>query len=198
MRAYDPEGLLAALGALRAATRAASDAHDFTERTGRGERVVMRRLRHFLLPAGGADAELAARLYSGDSALLPAMWRFLGAPPASRGSLQAARDGAIRAMPRPHADFLASLSSATGVRAYVEAADLTIHALASLESEFNACLDELTRFCSRRSQLVCRYLPTYAAEFRKHEFEHDRRALLLGRLGLVQGRRARPRARPPP
>ena len=68
----------------------------------------------------------------------------------------------------------------------------------SCRSMPHACLDELTRFCSRRSQLVCRYLPTYAAEFRKHEFEHDRRALLLGRLGLVQGRRARPRARPPP
>ena len=53
----------------------------------------------------------------------------------------------------------------------------------------NACLDELLRVCSRRSQLVCRYLPNYAAEFRRDEFEHDRRALLEGRLSAVRARR---------
>ena len=97
-------------------------------------------------------------------------------------------------MPRPHRDYLLKLSPRTSVRARVLATEqrknrLPVHALAVVEAEFNACLDELLRVCSRRSQLVCRYLPNYAAEFRRDEFEHDRRALLEGRLSAVRARR---------
>ncbi|KAH8061039.1 indoleamine 2,3-dioxygenase [Aureococcus anophagefferens] len=192
MRLRAADGLGAALGDLRAALRAASEAHVFRPGpAGRGERVVMRRLRHFLFPAGGTDADLAAFLYTGDSALLPACWKFLGAPRAPPGSdLQATRDAARRTMPGPHRDFLDALDAKTSARSFVlgltsEDRRAPVHTLAVVEAEYNGCLDELGRYCSRRSQLVCRYLPNYAADFRKHEFDHDRRALISGRLNVV-------------
>ena len=192
MRLRAADGLGAALGDLRAALRAASEAHVFRPGpAGRGERVVMRRLRHFLFPAGGTDADLAAFLYTGDSALLPACWKFLGAPRAPPGSdLQATRDAARRTMPGPHRDFVDSLDAKTSARSFVlgltsEDRRAPVHTLAVVEAEYNGCLDELGRYCSRRSQLVCRYLPNYAADFRKHEFDHDRRALISGRLNVV-------------
>ena len=131
-----------------------------------------------------------------DSALLPAAWRFLGAPRAQQGHLEAQRTASRRTMPRPHRVFLEALSPKTSVRSIVLAAEacapekrLPVHALAVLEAAHNACLDELLRVCSRRSQMVCRYLPNYAAAFRRDEFEHDRQALLAGRLGVVLARR---------
>lgn len=195
LRLDDARALSEALTALKQALRATAEAHHFDREAGRGERVVMRRLRHFLLPAGGTDADLASALYNGfDSALLSAAWRFLGAPMPKRGHLQPSRDAARRTMPRPHRAFLLKLSPRTSVRARVLATEarktrLPVHALAVVEAEFNACLDELLRVCSRRSQLVCRYLPNYAAEFRRDEFEHDRRALLEGRMSAVRARR---------
>jgi indoleamine 2,3-dioxygenase len=195
MRLDDARALSEALTALKQALRATAEAHHFDREASRGERVVMRRLRHFLLPAGGTDSDLAAALYNGfDSALLSSAWRFLGAPVPKIGNLQPSRDAARRTMPRPHRDYLLKLSPRTSVRARVLATEqrknrLPVHALAVVEAEFNACLDELLRVCSRRSQLVCRYLPNYAAEFRRDEFEHDRRALLEGRLSAVRARR---------
>ena len=89
-------------------------------------------------------------------------------------------------LPR-HRDFLEALNSKQSARQYVLhlSSNAAVHTLAVLEAEFNGCLDELGRYCSRRSQLVCRYLPNYAADFRKHEFDHDRRALISGRLNVV-------------
>ena len=71
MRLDAARALSAALTALKQALRATAEAHHFDREASRGERVGMRRLRHFLLPAGGTDSDLAAALYNGfDSALL--------------------------------------------------------------------------------------------------------------------------------
>ena len=93
-------------------------------------------------------------------------------------------------LPR-HRDFLEALNSKQSARQYVLhlSSNAAVHTLAVLEAEFNGCLDELARYCSRRSQLVCRYLPSYAADFRKHAFDLDKKALLAGRLSVVLQRR---------
>ena len=46
----DARALSEALTALKQALRATAEAHHFDREASRGERVVMRRLRHFLLP----------------------------------------------------------------------------------------------------------------------------------------------------
>jgi len=75
---------------------------------------------------------------------------------------------------RPHREFVKEMQRQPTARSFVASkTQLEVHKLAVLEAEFNGCLDDLLRFCSRRSQLVCRYLPAYAADFRKNEFEDE-------------------------
>ena len=194
--------------ALQAAALAHDDAHFHAGPATRGDKVTMRRLRPFLLPAGSSNADLASLLYTGDSLLLPALWKFLGVPKpkAPAAHLQNARDAILqrRAAPRPHRKFLEDLKSVRPAVLHVchfgkgnkkkqddkrPPKKLPVHSLARLEGAYNGCIDELLRFSSRRSQLVCRYLPNYAAEFRDSEFEHDRRAIQAARLNLLLDRR---------
>ena len=205
----DCSRIVDALRDVRKALQAAALAHDddFEQRGSRGDKVTMRRLRPFLLPAGSQNSDLACLLYTGDSLILPTLWKFLGIakPKAPAAHLQLARDAVLhqRGAPRPHRRFLEDLKSIRPAVLHVcggggggggggenkKSHRLPVHSLARLEGAYNGCIDELLRFCSRRSQLVCRYLPTYAADFRDNEFEHDRRAIEASRLNLLLDRR---------
>jgi len=203
-----------ALRDLRTALQAAALSHDtdFERHPSRGDKVTMRRLRPFLLPAGSSNTDLASLLYTGDSLILPTLWKFLGIGKTKQTHLQRARDAVAtqRAAPRPHRRFLEDLRPIRPAVLHVchfgdsnTAADgdstaessspttsrLPVHNLARLEGAYNGCVDELLRFCSRRSQLVCRYLPNFASDFRDHEFEHDRKAIQAARLNLLLDRR---------
>ncbi|KAH8067448.1 indoleamine 2,3-dioxygenase [Aureococcus anophagefferens] len=66
---------------------------------------------------------------------------------------------ARRTMPGPHRDFLDALDAKTSARSFVlgltsEDRRAPVHTLAVVEAEYNGCLDELGRYCSRRSQLL--------------------------------------------
>ncbi|KAH8078463.1 indoleamine 2,3-dioxygenase [Aureococcus anophagefferens] len=174
MRLRAADGLGAALGDLRAALRAASEAHVFGRARGGSAScgacaTSSSRRRHGRGPRG---LSLHGRLGAAAGLL-----EVLGARAA--GSTSRRRDAARRTMPGPHRDFLDALDAKTSARSFV--LGLTSEdrrAAHAAVVEANGCLDELGRYCSRRSQLVCRYLPNYAADFRKHEFDHDRRAHL--------------------
>jgi len=190
----NPRKLTESLQSLRMTLRDAALRHDTeTTHVARADKSTMRRLRHFLLPAGASDLELASMLYSGDSVLLPIVWRFLGIPKskAATAELQRVRDALLhnRAVPTAHRNFLRRVSSIRDNVLRICTSTEPLHHLARLEAAYNGCVDELLRLCSRRSQLVCRYLPHFASEFRDIYFEHDRRALLSARLSLLLDRR---------
>ncbi|KAJ8602833.1 hypothetical protein CTAYLR_002626 [Chrysophaeum taylorii] len=172
------------IDALRAGIRAVADVLD-PPLTG-GEKATMRRLKKFLR---SDDLDLACFLYSG-SAVLAALWRFLGVPKAARTShLQLARD-TLRTEPKPHRDFV---NNRLNLRAFVLARKeaYPVHELAHLEAAYNATLDELLRLCARKHALVSRYLPRVAAHFSTHEFLPDKAAIQRARLSLVLQRRIR-------
>jgi len=192
--ARDAEALCASLDRVRAAIRNLSERDDDDDDDSR--KAIMRRLRHFLVPAGAADSDLAAFLYCGAdaSALLVTLWRFLGVPKAASPAspLQFARDSLAtgRASPPQHRRF-ALERHPDKIRAAVQAAakTLPVHELARLDAAYNGCLDHLHAFCLERARLVCSYLPDFAERFMLKDFQPDSKAIHHARLNLVFDRR---------
>ncbi|GAB5373226.1 hypothetical protein AAMO2058_001732100, partial [Amorphochlora amoebiformis] len=159
----------------------------------RAELVLMRRLKGFIAP-DDTLRDLACFVYSGHSAILPALFKFLGVK-RGRHKLQIWRDNSVKFMPTEHRKFIGVIEHSMSARAYLKTLTLQqrktrrrLHDVAVLEVSFNRCIEQLLRFCSRRSQLVCRCVPQEAQWFRevqmKKEAEHLTRshcALLIGR-----------------
>jgi hypothetical protein len=126
------------------------------------------------------DLALARWLYVGESPLLPTLWAVLGVQRRAASSLQVQRDAALRAMPRAHRRWVDALAAPDlSLRAFIarRAAALPVHTLALLEDHLAGCLSSLLKLCSRRSQLVCRYLPAIASAFRGGDFASDKAAI---------------------
>ena len=126
------------------------------------------------------DLALARWLYVGESPLLPTLWAVLGVQRRAASSLQMQRDAALRAMPRAHRRWVDALAAPDlSLRAFIarRAPALPVHTLALLEDHLAGCLSSLLKLCSRRSQLVCRYLPAIASAFRGCDFAADKAAI---------------------
>jgi len=142
---------------------------------GRRDVVLARRLRPFLqagLSTEQQDMHLGCLYYTARSAILPMALLFLGIRHSEPHPLIRTVHKAVRAMPPPHQAFLATLSKAGGgdVRSHLHhiAGRTPVHELALLEAGFNGCIEELLRYCSRRSNLVCRAFPHIAESFREY------------------------------
>ena len=151
--AWTTPALSEALTALKQA-RATAEAHHFDREASRGNASSCGGCGTSCCLAGGTDSDLAAALYNGfDSALLSSAWRFLGAPVPKIGNLQPSRDARAAddaaAPPGLLAEAVSShVSTSSGPSHGAAQNRLPVHALAVVEAEFNACLDELLRVCS--------------------------------------------------
>lgn len=186
----------AAVSALRLCRRALGmlgDSHLFASNN-RADKVLMCRLRTFIEDpvcdeAEDGDVTLACKLYVGGSAILPSIYRFLGV---SRGekerqAMQSARDTAMRELPKEYREWLVANLRCETARDYVlrrcEDASVSRATRSLLKTQYNACIESLQQFCSRRSRLVCRYLPQIKVQFVENIEAREQRAIELARLG---------------
>jgi len=178
--------------ALRSLIRCHPDPYPHSSRA---ELVLMRRLKPFLAPKASLK-EFACLVYAGHSAILPSLFKFLGVK-RGRHRLQKWRDDLVNYMPNEHRKFVGIIESTQSVRSYLKSriADRKqqsqkssrMHDVAVLEGSFNRCIEQLLRFCSRRSQLVCRCMPQVAQWFREVEMRQEAEYLTRSHCALLIG-----------
>jgi len=189
--------LTISLNALTAALRRLIRVHpDPYPHSSRAELVLMRRLKPFLAPRI-SNKQFACLIYAGHSAVLPALFKYLGVK-RGQNMLQTWRDYAVHSMPKEHRQFIGIIESETSARNFLKekiaakrlgrsGEDGGMHDIAVLEVSFNRCIEQLLRFCSRRSQLVCRCLPHVAQWFREDEMKQEAEYLTRSHCALLVG-----------
>eukprot|EP00468_Gymnochlora_sp_CCMP2014_P000111 CAMPEP_0167744344 /NCGR_PEP_ID=MMETSP0110_2-20121227/2537_1 /TAXON_ID=629695 /ORGANISM="Gymnochlora sp., Strain CCMP2014" /LENGTH=977 /DNA_ID=CAMNT_0007628851 /DNA_START=463 /DNA_END=3396 /DNA_ORIENTATION=- len=163
----------------------------------RAELVLWRRLKTFVAPKASLR-DLSCLIYQGHSAILPSLFEYLGVKKGTH-KLQAWREEAVKFMPTEHRKFLGVIKSSITARAYLKGKiaqmkiRAKIHDIAVLEVSFNKCIEQLLRFCSRRSQLVCRCVPQEAQWFREVEMKQEAEYLTKSHCALLIGMKLMPK-----
>ena len=121
--------------------------------------------------------------------ILPSSLALLGVPRSdgdgAREEMQAARDRAVEELPREFREWLEKSLRFGSARDYItrrcESRSDATRSL--LKTQYNACLESLQQLCSRRSRLVCRYLPQIKAVFIDRYDSAEQEAIEACRLG---------------
>mmetsp|Transcript_30430 Transcript_30430/g.48854 ORF Transcript_30430/g.48854 Transcript_30430/m.48854 type:complete len:357 (+) Transcript_30430:309-1379(+) len=164
----------------------------------RAELVLWRRLKPFIA-ANASLKELSCFVYAGHSPILPTLFKYLGVK-RGRHRLQRWRDESVKNMPTEHRKFIGMIESTQSARTYLKSmiahrkrregtprAKSRMHDVAVLEVSFNKCIEQLLRFCSRRSQLVCRCVPQAAQWFREIQMKQEAEYLTRSHCALLVG-----------
>ena len=158
----------------------------------RPDHVLMSRLRRWIEPRKGTtDEEFACLLYVGGSVIIPCVWQFLGiSNDISRDEMIQARENIMKIVPPEHKFWLGEMLKYGNARAYIESRleNVSSASCSLLRTAYNSCLEQFQKLCSRRSRLVCRYLPRIKASFIEKYEKSEQSAMLESRLRRRQHR----------
>ena len=166
-------------------------------KTTRGMKVIAQRLKPYVLAHSawkeGTDMHMAVFLYGGESPLLPMLLAVLGVQHGTH-QLQRHRAAFMRSgvLPSTHLVFLRKLSRGQSARDFLYDLAQTrvdVHVLAIIEAEYNECLEQLHRLCSRRSNIACRYLPGVSRKIREELYGKDIEMIRAAHSSLLMDRR---------
>ena len=148
--------------------------------------VLMSRLRRWIEPKKGTtDEDFACLLYVGGSIIIPCVWKFLGiSNDISLDEMRQAREYVMKIVPPEHTFWLNEMMKFGNAREYIKSRSTHISeaSCSLLRTAYNSCLEQFQKLCSRRSRLVCRYLPRIKASFIEKYEKSEQSAMLESRL----------------
>lgn len=152
----------------------------------RPDHVLMSRLRKWIEPEiGMSDEKFACHLYVGGSIIIPCVWNILGiSNDISRDEMRRVRENIMKIVPPEHKFWLNEMMKFGNARSYIESRSNYVSPATRslLRTAYNSCLEQFQKLCSRRSRLVCRYLPRIKTSFIEKYENSEQSAMLESRL----------------